>query len=298
MRWLLPSLLFALLSQAAFAQQRLDNRQDLDFDRPESWGMKWVTSVALLTSFGAPEDAEAGTFDLAFEAGWVPSLSKEERTIGFNGRKEEDMNKTSVFGRPRFVFGLPAKLTLTLSWLPPIEVAGVEANLVSASLGRPWFSNESWRVGSRLYAQFGTIEGDLTCSEDVVAAGNDPERNPFNCLEKSNDEVTQNYVGADITASYKLGDWEPHFGLSVNHMDLEFQVNSRYGNFEDHNLLVTDGITWAVTAGAGYQMTERIRVGGELFYTPLDVVRSEGASKENDGLFNFRVLASYRLRQR
>ena len=29
--------------------------ETLDFDRPESWGMKYYASLALLTSMGAPE---------------------------------------------------------------------------------------------------------------------------------------------------------------------------------------------------------------------------------------------------
>ena len=52
---------------ATVAQNVIGGTEDLEFDRPESWGMKFFASLSLLTSMGVPERMGAGTIDLGFE---------------------------------------------------------------------------------------------------------------------------------------------------------------------------------------------------------------------------------------
>jgi len=286
----------ALLTGSASAQLVLTGTEELDFDRPEAWGLKYFTSVALLTSMGTPYELEPGAIEVGMEIGWVPSLSDKERRIGFNGIKLEDLNKTSIFGRPRVNVGLPRQFVLTLSYLPPIEVAGVEPHLFSAAIARTVWRSDTWRLGLRLYGQRGTIEGDFTCDADTVAAGADRLRNPFNCTAVSNDEVTQDYVGLELNAARTYGRWEPYFGVAINRLDMEFQVNAEYSGVIDRQLQLTDGSTWSATAGVSIAVTERLRVIGEAFYSPLDVLRPPATSSENDFLLNLRGMIAYRLR--
>ncbi len=75
---------------ATFAQNLIGGTEELKFDRPESWGMKFFASLSLLTSMGIPERMGAGTIDLGFEGGLVPSLSEEQRRIGFNGNQARE----------------------------------------------------------------------------------------------------------------------------------------------------------------------------------------------------------------
>ena len=75
---------------ATFAQNLIGGTEELEFDRPESWGMKFFASLSLLTSMGVPERMGAGTIDLGFEGGLVPSLSEEQRRIGFNGNQARE----------------------------------------------------------------------------------------------------------------------------------------------------------------------------------------------------------------
>lgn len=296
---LLSGLLLGALPPASPAQIVIDFREDLNFDRPESWAMKYFASVNALTGLGAPRDLPKGSIELAFEAGTIPTLSEVERTVGFGGTKTEDLNRGSVFARPRLLIGLPKKFSVDLGWVPPVERNGVEANLVSVAVGRPLFETNKLRMGLRVFAQAGTIEGDLTCSAAQAAAGNDPALNPFGCNAASNDEQEMNVLGLELSWAFKPGGgsrWEPHLGLVASDMDLEFEVHASYGNFEDHSVLTTDGITLAVVGGATYQVSERLRIGGEIFYSPLDVVRPPSTSSENDGLVNVRALVTYRVR--
>src|SRR5262245_10005772 len=113
MRWVLGiSMLLLLACAPGRAQTVIDVTETLAFDRPESWGMKYYTSLALLTSVGAPERRAPGEIVLGFEGSSVPQLSEEDRRIGFSGTKVEDVNKTSVFGRVRGSVGLGSGFAL------------------------------------------------------------------------------------------------------------------------------------------------------------------------------------------
>ena len=261
--------------------------------------MKYFGSVALPVGLGVPEAASPGSVEIGFEAGWVPSLSAEKRTVGFAGIKTEDLNRTSVFGRPWVTVGLPAKLSLTLGVVPPIELSGLEPSFAFLALGRPLHEAERWRLGGRLFGQYGVIEGDLTCSAGDVAAGADPSRNPFLCEEPSRDEMTIRTLGGELSLAWQpagLPRIEPHVALAVSRLDMDLQVRARYSGIVDTSRLSTDGTTLALTAGATYRTGDRSRLNVDLFYSPLDVVRPPSTGAVNDGLFNIRVSFGFRLR--
>lgn len=274
----------------------LETVEDLDFDRPEAWAMKYYTSLSLLTGLGTPGRTRPGELELAFEGGVVPSLGEEKRRVGFVGDKVEDLNRTNLFGRVRATWGLPHDFALTVAVTPPVEVNGVTPKLLALALARPILDRERWRLGWRLHGQVGKIEGDLTCPRGVAGL-DDPALNPDGCLEPSRDEATQNYVGLELAASPRIGDgrWEPYVALSVQHLDLEFQVRARYSVLDDRTRLLADGLTWALTAGTSYRLGERWRVAGEIFYTPLDVVRDPVRGAQNDELVNARGMLVYAL---
>jgi hypothetical protein len=276
----------------AVAQEVLEGTEELDFDRTESWAMKYYTSLTLFTGLGVPDKMGKGAFDLGFEGGIVPQLSEDQRRVGFEGTKVEDLNRTSFLGRVRGRIGLSENYSLELGYIPPIELNGVKANVFSAAIGRPFQAGESFRLGVRGFGQIGTIEGDITCSAREIEEG----PNDFLCEEPSNDEETQRVLGVEVTGGYvSEGPLRPYFGIGLNYMDLEFQVDARYSGIEDHMLQVTNGGTVSLTAGVNYVATEKLRLTGELFYSWLSVVRPPETTSQNDGLFNFRFLVAYRF---
>ena len=261
-------------SVPAGSQVLIDPVEDVDFDRPEAWAMKFFASINTLTGLGVPRERRAGEVELGLEVGSVPHLDLEQRTVGFNGRKEEDLNRTSVLVRPRLTVGLPAKLSLDAAWVPPVETNGVLANLFSVALARPLYEGDGWRLGLRLFGQAGTIEGDFTCSAEDAAAGPDPGQNPFFCEAPSEDEQEIRALGLELGATTTWGEkWHPHAALVATHMDLEFQVRALYSGLDDRTLLRTDGETYAALVGVTYDVARRWDVAGEIFYSPLDVRR-------------------------
>lgn len=299
LRILLPAVILASVGLPVSAQTVIDSHQEVDFDRPEAWAMKRSASLTFLTTLAPPRPLSAGSFELAVDLGWNPSLSEDKRRVGFNGTKVEDIDRLRVIPRVRATVGLGWDLSLDVAYTPPVEVEGIEPNLLTAALERPFFQGERWVVGARVYGQIGTVEGDITCPEDEAALPPGAPGNAFGCQEPSNDEVTLDYAGAALTGGYLLSERRNinlHFALMATSMDLEFQVDALLFDLRDRTLLVTDGWTYGALAGLSWQPSRRTRAGVEAFYTPLDVVRPPGTSSRNDELFNVRAMFSYIIR--
>jgi hypothetical protein len=195
--------------------------------------------------------------------------------------------------------GLPGELTLSAGWVPPIEFDGVEPNLLSFALARPLWSGARGRLSAQVFYLDGQIEGDISCPQSEVDGGDDPVANPFGCEEASNDTMSLTSWGVELGFAWQA---TPAVDLFVTglwqQLDSEFQVRALYDGFLDRNRLTYSGDDYAWTAGVGWQASAKLRLAGELFYSPLDVVRDptgRGPS-ENDALFNFRLLGTYRLR--
>jgi hypothetical protein len=279
----------------ASAQPVFRADEDLDFDRPEAWAMKYYSLVSLASGFGVPAEREAGDVDLAVEVGWIPSLEGDEARVGFRGTKQEDLDKAPVIARPRLTVGLPARFTLELGWVPPVEVFDAKPNLVTVALGRPLYVGRAWRAGARLHGQAGSIESDITCPNELAGV-DDPNVNPFRCEAPSEDEVDLSYVGLELSAERAAGAWIPYGALGISSLDLEFQVDALTGGFRDLSRLTASGSQWHAVAGLRWQGRPRTTLGAEVFYSPLEVERVDGGGAETDALVNVRALVSYRLR--
>lgn len=296
----LLALALALAAAAPAAAQRfvLRDDEDLAFDRPEAWAMKYYSTVSLASGFGVPAEREPGDLDLAVEVGWIPEIDEDDSRVGFRGTKEEDVNKAPVLARPRLTVGLPARFTLEVGWVPPVEVFDAKPNLVTVALARPLFVGHAWRAGARLHGQAGTIESDITCPNEVADRGlDDLVGNPFGCEAASEDEVDLSYVGLELSAERNAGGaWVPYAAVGVNSLDMEFQVDALRNGLHDLSRLTASGPQWHAVTGLRWQGRPRTSFGVEVFYSPLRVERVEGGGSETDPLVNVRALVAYRIR--
>jgi outer membrane protein W len=105
-------------------------------------------------------------------------------------------------------------------------------------------------------------------------------------------------LGLELSQAFKLSDprFEPYVAVSVNYLDLKFQVDALYSGIKDETLQLTDGFTVALSGGLVVSLGERWSFVGEVFYSPLGVVRPPDTASQNDGLFNIRGMVQYRLR--
>jgi len=289
-------LLMTLLAPPAAGQPVLRNDEDLDFDRPEAWAMKYFTSVSLMSGFGVPEARRPGSVEVAVELGWIPQLDDEQAQVGFAGTKQEDVDKAPLFFRPRLVVGLPHDFSLSVGYVPPVEAFDAEAHVLSLSLDRPLGRLGGWRLGGRLYGQVGEVRSDITCPNEVVGVA-DRAVNPSGCQEESRDVVTMNYAGFELSAAHGPAEarWRPYAALAVNHLDMEFQVDALTDGLRDLSRLTADGWTWSAAAGVKWNGGDGLSLAVEAFYTPLEVDRQLDGGSENDALFHVRTLVGWRV---
>jgi hypothetical protein len=253
--------------------------------------MKHFAAVSLLSGFGVPRAAEPGSLEWGLEVATVPHLSERQRTVGFGGTKTENLNRTSLFARPRLRVGLPRKLALTVSYLPPVELYDVTPHLAAVALERPLHEATRWRLGARLVGQYGTLEGDFTCSAEEAAGGSDPQRNPFGCEEASRDQTKMRSAGLELVVGRRrdrVSRLEPYLALAVHHLELDFRVDARYSGVVDRTVLRTAGSTLSLAGGLSYRLADRWALAMEIFYSPLEVVRPPAELAANDDLLHLR----------
>jgi len=291
-------LVFGMTLSVASAQQEIRFDEHLDSDRPEAWAMNYFTSITLLSGLSVPRSRETWSVEIGAEAGWIPHLSKGERIVGFNGTKEEDLNHSPVFARPRVTIGLPWRTALTLSYVPPLRIAGLKPHLFAFALERPVYERDPLTVGLRFYGQFGTVKGPITCYSGVVKFPPGSVENPYGCEAKSNDRADQRYLGLELSAAWKLeqlGGLTPWAAVAGNYLDTGAQVNALTFGERDRSLLTSESWTISASAGASYPLSDRINVSLGLFYSPLPVERPTSTPRDNDALFNVRALISYQF---
>src|SRR5512138_2753349 len=106
---------------------------------PEAKLMLYYSSTVAFSPLGAPLAATpyakvAGTrrtmprVEAAVELSYLPRLSAAQRTAGSD--KPESTNLAPLFARPRVAARLPGDLGLEISWIPPVRLFDVKANLV------------------------------------------------------------------------------------------------------------------------------------------------------------------------
>jgi hypothetical protein len=286
------------LAAPVAGQVVLNGRERLDFDRPEAWGMKFAASAATFGALDAPRSLSRGEIEAGVEAGSVPRLSASERRIGFNGTKEEAIDRTSVVGRLCLAIGLGHGLVGELFAIPPVQLDGVEPRVAGVAVSAKLAESARLRVGSRLEFDHGTLTGDITCSRDEVAAGSDPSRNPLGCQVPSTDRLEFDLVSAELAVSLRPASdqgWEPYFAAAAHRLSGSFQVRARYQGLIDRTRLDTRGTYWSATLGAAVPLEHRFRFTGELFYAPLSIRRpGRGASSTPLGSFRVSIRRGFR----
>ena len=62
--------------------------------------MKYFASASLPATVSTRQPLEAGDWELSLEYAQIPSLNEQQRQVGFNGTKTEDLNRIGFLLRP------------------------------------------------------------------------------------------------------------------------------------------------------------------------------------------------------
>jgi hypothetical protein len=233
----------------------------------------------------APAPSRAGALRLELEGTYLPKLDSATRTPTFcrPGKGPENTDLLFALPRPRLAVGLPGGFLLEGSWVPPVRVNGVKANVASVALARGFaLGTGRTTLGLRAHATFGRVHAPITCNEAALA---DAVSECFQGTE-SDDRYDPNSFGGEAALGFTAagGRVRPYLGGGVNFLRPRFQVNfvNRFGVLDDTRVvanltrgIVFGGLAWRVRSGLG--------ASAEVYAAPADAVTG-------------RVAVSYALR--
>lgn len=290
-RFALHSLL--LLAPAAWAQPVVSSSQAVATDSPEGWAMRTFAGTTLMTSFGDVTRVAPWRWSAAVDLGAIPHLSEAQQQVGFGGFKNEDLNKSPVFGRLRLALGLPQGWIAELGYTPPLEIDGSRPrNLFALAVGRRVLESDGFALSLRALDQVGDVTGDITCPARLAGVA-DPVQNPYGCRAPSNDTFTTNYYGIDATAGWNAGSWSWYASAGIVRTRLSVQVDAQVYDVIDRSRLTSNASLPWFTIGTRYAFNEQWSFGVELLHVPLDVRRPPDFGLQSDPLSSVRLQLRY-----
>lgn len=244
------------------------------FPGPHSNEARTLASFLVPLAFGpgaAPELVQE--FGVAVEGASVPGVDPltATPTTCRPGKGPENTNLLPVFPRPRLVVPMPRGLGLALSWIPPLRLNGVRANLFGVSVEKSFGRANGIVLALRGHATFGSLRAPITCADNAIA---DPSSECFGG-RRSDDRFRPNILGADVRFGIPLaqGRLRSYAGVGYNRMRPRFQVHfvNQFGVLDQRRVEVNlervamfGGATWVLGPGLGLT--------GELYAVPADGV--------------------------
>jgi hypothetical protein len=229
-------------------------------------------SVPLVFGRGAAPGIERGiTFGL--EAANVPSVDPTTATptICRPGKGPENTDLLPGIARPRIGIPLPLGLALEASWIPPVRVHGVKANLFGFALARNVGLAHGVTAALRAHATFGSVRAPVTCDQQALG---DPASECFHG-QVSDDHFSPNIFGFDGSVGWSMagGRLRPYVGTGYSRLQPRFQVNftNQFGVTDNTEVEVNLNRV-AFFGGAGWQLSEGFAVTGEIYAVPADAV--------------------------
>jgi len=229
-----------------------------------------IQSVPL--AFAAARSPSASArLELGLEGSYLPKVDDATATptICQPGKGPEHTDFLFALPRPRILVPLPAGLTAEASWVPPIRVNGLKADLFGFSLSKAVAWENGLVAAVRAHATVGSIRAPITCDQNALS---DPVSECFQGT-LSNDKYSPNVYGADLSFGFGRGSIRPYFGGGYNRLQPRFQVNfqNRFGSIDSTRVQV-DLNRAVFFGGASWQMLDRIDLTGEVYAAPADAV--------------------------
>jgi hypothetical protein len=231
-----------------------------------------IFSVPLAFSPTTAPDILAG-FSVGLEGASLPNVDPAKATPTICRPGQGPLNSDLLFGllRPRIALPLPFGLALQASWIPPVPINGVKANLFGLSVGKSFGKLDGLVAAIRAHGTFGSIQGPITCDDAALA---DPVSECFQGT-RSDDKYSPNIFGADVSLGWTMagGKLRPYVGGGYNRLEPRFQVNftNQFGMVDSTRIEVNLN-RGVVFGGATWQLADRLGVAAEVYAAPADAV--------------------------
>ena len=258
-----------LVAGSVSAQERVIERHG--FSDPEGRLLAFYSASMAFSPAGVGWDDSRLSFML--EVSHVPYLDKAQRRPSID--KPESTNLAPFFPRPRISVGL-GSWRAEASWIPPMRVFDVEANLGSLSLAAPPVKLGAFRLAPRVWATIGRVRGAMTCSsQEMLGHGADLELY-YNTVchgRESDDWFEPRMVAGEAVASRPLGSGGSSvyalLGARVDRTRFNIGVLTFDGQRDaDHPILHLSTFRPHGAVGGSWRVRRGVYAGGELFYAP------------------------------
>jgi hypothetical protein len=226
--------------------------------------------------------------EASIEVSYLPHLSAEQRTTGSD--KPEATNLAPLFARPRVAVRLPAGFGLETSWIPPVRVFDVKANLFAGAVSRSFALPSRVRLVPRVSFVGGRVEGPITCNRESMTTGSAALATYFSRICYSNnsrDYFQPRHVSGELLVTRPAGGGrlQPYVSAGARNERTRFDIGViKPDGSRDQDQPVLEVKTTRVygTAGTSWLGPAGTRLAAELYYAPGSVV-------------TMRVLAGVRL---
>ena len=271
--------LLAAFSSASGAQRVLERHP---FSDPEGRLLAFYSASMAFSPAGmAPDESR---LSLSLELSHVPSLNEAQRRPSID--KPESTNLAPFFPRPRGALRL-GNWIVEASWIPPMRVFDVEANLVSAAIVAPSVRVGTWSIAPRAWGTYGRVKGSMTCSsETMVGHGSDLELYYATVCHgrESDDWFEPRMLAGEGVVSKSLGSGGGRLyavlGGRVDRTRFDIGVLTFDGaRDQDHPILQLRTVRPHGALGASWRVRGGILAGGELFYAPGSLLTGRVSGK-------------------
>jgi hypothetical protein len=241
---------------------------------PESNEAKTLAIFAVPLAFGrgSAPDLYPG-FRAGVELAYLPQVDDATATptICRPGKGPENTDLLFALPRPRIGLPLPFGLALQASWVPPVRVRGIKANLIGISVEKAFGDLDGLVAALRVHATFGSVRAPITCDDEALE---DPDGECYGGT-RSDDRLSPNIMGIDLAVGGPVaeGRLRPYGGVGYNRLQPRFQVNytDQFGELDDRRVEVNLD-RFAMFGGATWQTTDRLSVTGEMYAAPADAI--------------------------
>lgn len=190
--------------------------------------------------------------------------------------KQESTQLSPVFPRPRVAIGLPYGVLVEGSYLPPLKVAGAQANLFSGavSLSRTLVETGGAPIvaAARVHLTRGWVRGAITCAKSALQTRDSSA--PCYGTAPSRDTFHPNMWGIDgsIGRAFLSGRLDLFAGGGVNWLAPRFRVGFTDGNgLVDNTRVEVDLRRAAWFTGANWRVLGPWSATGQVYSVPADV---------------------------
>jgi hypothetical protein len=244
--------------------------QDLCVPATDSHEANTFATLSVPLAFtGARAPAVAHGISIGLEFASIPPVGRTNATPTSCRPDKGPENTNPIPGiiRPRVAVAIHG-LVFEASWIPPVRIDEVRANLFGLAIAHPHPLGGGWVLGLRAHAVLGSLRAPVTCPDEAVR---DVTSECFGGT-RSDDRWQPGILGAEAVVGGGRSNIRPHFGVGYTILRPRFEVSfTNAADSTDHRQVQVDLQRIAIFAGVTMR-TGSSSFTAEAYSTPADAV--------------------------